>query len=54
MRWSDDNILFGPEHHPDMELSERNLPLVVKIPIGQHKVANTLIDSVTSLNLMMR
>jgi hypothetical protein len=54
MRWSDDYILFGPEDHPDMELSERNLPLIVKIPIGRHKVAKTLINSGASLNLMMR
>jgi hypothetical protein len=54
MRWSDDYILFGLEDHPDTELSERNLPLIVKIPIGQHKVAKTLIDSRASLNLMMR
>jgi hypothetical protein len=54
MRWSDDYILFGTEDHPDTELSERNLPLVVKIPIGRHKVAKTLIDSGASLNLLMR
>jgi hypothetical protein len=34
MRWSDDYISFGPEDHPDMELSERNLLLAIKIPIG--------------------
>jgi hypothetical protein len=49
MRWSDDYISFGLEDHIDMELSERNLPLVVKILIGRHKVANTLIDSGTFL-----
>jgi hypothetical protein len=54
MRWSDDYISFGPKDHPDMELSERNLPLIVKIPIGRHKVTKTLIDSGASLNLMMR
>jgi hypothetical protein len=54
MRWSDDYILFGTEDHPDTELSERNLPLVVKILIGRHKVAKTLIDSGASLNLLMR
>jgi hypothetical protein len=54
MKWSDDYITFGPEDHPVMELSERNLPLIVKIPIGQHKVAKTLIDSGASLNLIMR
>jgi hypothetical protein len=40
--------------HPDIELSDRNLPFIVKIPIGRHKVAKTLIDSGASLNLMMR
>jgi hypothetical protein len=54
MRWSDDYITFGPKDHLDTELSERNLLLVVKIPIGRHKVAKTLIDSRASLNLMMR
>jgi hypothetical protein len=54
MRWPDDYILFVLEDHPDTELSERNLPLVVKIPIGRHKVAKTLIDSGALLNLLMR
>jgi hypothetical protein len=54
MRWSDDYISFEPEDHPDTKLSERNLPLVVKIPIRWHKVAKTLINSGASLNLMMR
>jgi hypothetical protein len=52
MRWSDVGISFGPKDHPDMELSNRNLPFMVKIPIGRHKVAKTLIDSGDSLNLM--
>jgi hypothetical protein len=54
MKWSDVSISFGPEDHPNMELSDRNLPFMVKIPIGWHKVAKTLIDSGASLNLMMR
>jgi hypothetical protein len=54
MRWSDDYILFVLEDHPDTELSERNLPLVIKILIGWHKVAKTLIDSGALLNLLMR
>jgi hypothetical protein len=53
MRWSDDYISFGPDH-PDTKLSERHLVLIVKIPIGWHKMAKTLIDSRASLNLMMR
>jgi hypothetical protein len=53
MRWSDEHITFRPDH-PITELSERNLPLVVKIPIGWHKVAKILIDSGASLNLIMR
>jgi hypothetical protein len=54
MRWSNDYISFGLEDHLDTMLSERNLPLVVKIPIRRHKVAKTLIDSGASLNLLMR
>jgi hypothetical protein len=54
MKWSDADILFGPENHPDTELSDRNLPFVIKIPIGRHKVAKTLIDSGALLNLMIR
>jgi hypothetical protein len=54
MRWSNDYISFGLEDHPNTMLSERNLPLVVKIPIRRHKVAKTLIDSGASLNLLMR
>jgi hypothetical protein len=45
MRWSNVGISFGPEDNPDTELSDRNLPFVVKIPVGRHKVAKTLIDS---------
>jgi hypothetical protein len=45
MRWANDYITFGPEDHPITELSKRNLPLIVKIPIGRYKVAKTLIDS---------
>jgi hypothetical protein len=44
MRWSDNYITFGPEDHP----------IVVKIPIGQHKVAKILIDCGASLNLIMK
>jgi hypothetical protein len=54
MKWSDDYITFRPEDHPITELAERNLPLIVKIPIGWHKVAKILIDRGTSLNLIMR
>jgi hypothetical protein len=54
MRWFDADISFRPEDHPDTELSDRNLPFAIKIPIGWHKVAKTLIDSGASLNLMMR
>jgi hypothetical protein len=54
MRWSDVDISFRPEDHPNTELSERNLSFVVKIPIGRHKVAKTMIDSGASLNLLMR
>jgi hypothetical protein len=54
MRWADVDISFRPEDHPITELSDRNLPFVVKIPIGRHRVAKTIIDSGASLNLMMR
>jgi hypothetical protein len=54
MRRSEDYITFGPEDHPVTELSERNLPLIVKILIGRHKVAKMLVDSGASLNLIMR
>jgi hypothetical protein len=54
MRWSDVDISFGPEDHLMTELSDRNLPFVVKIPIGRHRVAKTMIDSGASLNLLMR
>jgi hypothetical protein len=48
------DISFGPENHPEIELSKRNLPFVVKLPIERHKVAMTLIDNGASLNLIMR
>jgi hypothetical protein len=54
MRWSEVDISFGPEDHPITELSDRNMPFVVKIPIGRHRVAKTMIDSGASLNLLMR
>jgi hypothetical protein len=54
MRWSDIDISFRPEDHPDVKLSDRNLSFIIKIPIECHKVAKTLIDSGASLNLMMR
>jgi hypothetical protein len=54
MRWSDVDISFGPEDHPETELSDRNLSFVVKLPIGRHKVVKTLIDNGASLNLIMR
>jgi hypothetical protein len=54
MRWSDAYISFGPKDHPDMELLDRNLPFIIRIPIVCHKVAKTLIGSGASLNLMMR
>jgi hypothetical protein len=54
MRLSNADISFGPFDHPDIELSDRNLPFIFKIPIGRHKVAKTLINNGASLNLMMR
>jgi hypothetical protein len=54
MRWSDVDISFAPHDHPDIELSDQNLPFVVKLPVGRHKVAKTLIDDGASLNLFTR
>jgi hypothetical protein len=54
MKWSETDILFGSEDHPETELSNRNLPFVVKLPIWRHKVAKTLIDNEACLNLIMR
>jgi hypothetical protein len=54
MSLSDVGISFGPEDQPDMEMFDRILPFVIKIPIGRHKVAKTLINSWALLNLMMR
>jgi hypothetical protein len=54
MKWFDVDISFGPEDHLETELSERNLPFVVKLLIGRHKVVKILIDNGASLNLIMR
>jgi hypothetical protein len=54
MKWSKVDISFGPEDHPTTKLSNRNFPFVVKLLIGRHKVAKTLIDNGASLNLIMR
>jgi hypothetical protein len=54
MKWAETEISFGLEDHSITELSNRNLPFVVKLLIGWHKVAKTLIDNRASLNLIMR
>jgi hypothetical protein len=54
MRWSDINISFRSHDHPDTELSDRNLPFMIKLPIRRHKVAKTLINNGALLNLIMR
>jgi hypothetical protein len=54
MKWSGVDILFRPEDHPTTELSNQNLPFMVKLLIRWHKVAKTLIDNGASLNLIMR
>jgi hypothetical protein len=54
MKWFNVDISSRSEDHLETELSERNLPFVVKLPIGRHKVAKTLIDNDASLNLIMR
>jgi hypothetical protein len=54
MRWYEVDISFGTEDHPMTELSNQNLPFVIKLRIRHHKVAKTFIDNRTSLNLIMR
>jgi hypothetical protein len=54
MKRSDMDISFRLEDHPETELSERNLTFMVKLSIGRHKVAKTLIDNRASLYLIMR
>jgi hypothetical protein len=53
MRWTDVDILFGSQDHPDTELFNQNLPFVVKLLIRWHKAAKTLINNWASLNLIM-
>jgi hypothetical protein len=54
MKWSETDILFRLEYQLETELSNRNLPFMVKLLIGCHKVAKTLIDNGASINLIMR
>jgi hypothetical protein len=54
MRWSDVDISFGPQDRPDTEMSDQKLPFMVKLPIGWHKMAKTLINNGALLNLIMR
>jgi hypothetical protein len=54
MKWSKIDISFEPEDHLETELSNQNLSFLVKLPIGRHKVAKTLVDNRASLNLIMR
>jgi hypothetical protein len=54
VKLSETDILFRPKDHPETELSNWNLPFVVKLLIGRHKVAKTLIDKGVSLNLITR
>jgi hypothetical protein len=54
MRWFDVGISFIPQDHPDIELFDKNLSFVIKLPIGRHKVAKILIDNGALLNLIMR
>jgi hypothetical protein len=46
LKWSEMEITFGPDNHLKIELTNRNLPLVAKIPINKFNVAKTLIDNV--------
>jgi hypothetical protein len=34
IKWSNTDISFRPGDHPEIELSNQNLPFVVKLPIG--------------------
>jgi hypothetical protein len=45
MKWSDMDISFGLEDHPETKLFERKFPFMVKLPIGRHEVAKTLINN---------
>jgi hypothetical protein len=54
MKCSEIDVSLEPEDHPETELSNRNFPFVVKLPIEPHKVVKTLIDNGGSLNLIMR
>jgi hypothetical protein len=54
MKWSETNVSFRIEDHPKTELSNWNLPFMVKLSIGHNKVAKTLIDNGVSLNFIMR
>jgi precorrin-6B methylase 1 len=54
MKWSNVDISFRPEDHLEIELSQRNLTFVVKLPIGRHKVAKTLFNNGASLNLIKK
>jgi hypothetical protein len=54
MKWSEIDFSFEPEDHPMTELSNWNLPFVVKLSIERHKVAKALINNGDSLNLNMR
>jgi hypothetical protein len=46
--------MFEQEDYPKIEVSNRNLPFIVKLPIERHKVTKTLIYNRESLNLVMR
>jgi hypothetical protein len=54
MKWFKNGISFGHEDHPETEPSNRNLFFVVKLLIGRHKVAKTLVNNGASFNLIMR
>jgi hypothetical protein len=54
MKWSKTDISLGSKDHLETDMSNQNLPFVVKLPIGWHKVAKTLVDNKDSLNLIMR
>jgi hypothetical protein len=53
MKWSEMNISFRLEDHPKTKLFDRNLPFVVKLPTGMHKVAKASVDNRASFSFIM-
>jgi hypothetical protein len=54
MKWFRMDISFDPSDHPKTQLSDQNLPFMVKMSIDKHNVAKRLFDNGSALNLFMR